>query len=622
MKLDNTLETEIKKKTFAVVGDVALDLVYFTAPGDDRSVETGLAIHDVTKYAYDAGAAGNLAMDIASLGARCDLYGIHGDDCWAEILLDRLGSYGIGTEGFVTDEHSTTPVYHKVYDENLTELPRYDIGGTNEYLVDTLDRICSILEQRLETYDALLVNQQFLRTIHVPYFRTRLSTILSRTNKPVWLDTRADIRYPNCSYKMNSAEAMARTGLQNAEAAMHALYHDLGRQQDLFQIVVTLGENGAIGFDGKELTQVLGINSVQKTDPVGAGDAFLAALACVQACGRTFRQAMEFANYNAALSARTLQATGHPTCAEMLELAKSPDYRYNPTLAIDTRQAKFLPGTEIEIINSNTHAQSYPSIAIFDHDGTISTMRQGWETIMQELMVEAVIGDATNLTDENRKSVHKAVADMIEKTTGIQTIMQMAQLIELIKEFGFVPPVSIKTPLEYKMEYSRRLSKLLDVKYDRFRAGIYDVTDMTMKGSLDFLQRLRSHETSIFLASGSDYADVKYETDTFGYSRYFDGGIYGSVSDISNDPKKLVMENIVRQIHVSPSQVVVFGDGPVEIREGKKRGFLTVGIVSDEQQRFGINPKKRERLVLAGADILIPDYSWTAKLAKYVGWEQ
>jgi hypothetical protein len=35
-----------------------------------------------------------------------------------------------------------------------------------------------------------------------------------------------------------------------------------------------------------------------------------------------------------------------------------------------------------------------------------------------------------------------------------------------------------------------------------------------------------------------------------------------------------------------------------------------VGLVSDEVRRHGINPAKRERLVLAGADVLIPDFSW------------
>ena len=62
------------------------------------------------------------------------------------------------------------------------------------------------------------------------------------------------------------------------------------------------------------------------------------------------------------------------------------------------------------------------------------------------------------------------------------------------------------------------------------------------------------------------------------------------------------------------TQVLVFGDGPVELREAKKRGGYAVGILSDEVRRHGLHPAKRERLVLAGADLLIPDFSWAEQL--------
>ena len=108
-----------------------------------------------------------------------------------------------------------------------------------------------------------------------------------------------------------------------------------------------------------------------------------------------------------------------------------------------------------------------------------------------------------------------------------------------------------------------------------------------------------------------------------GYSTLFNGGIYGSVGDLANDPKSLVMRLAKKQVGSDSSfgEVVVFGDGPVEIREAKKAGFLSVGIVSDERQRFGINKAKRERLILAGSDLLMPDYSWSSDLARALGWE-
>ncbi len=57
------------------------------------------------------------------------------------------------------------------------------------------------------------------------------------------------------------------------------------------------------------------------------------------------------------------------------------------------------------------------------------------------------------------------------------------------------------------------------------------------------------------------------------------------------------------------ASIATFGDGPVEIRETHKRGGITVGIASNELRRFGLNLKKRTRLIKAGADIIVPDFS-------------
>ncbi len=40
------------------------------------------------------------------------------------------------------------------------------------------------------------------------------------------------------------------------------------------------------------------------------------------------------------------------------------------------------------------------SHAIFDHDGTISTLREGWEQIMQPMMIKAILGDHFQDADE------------------------------------------------------------------------------------------------------------------------------------------------------------------------------------------------------------------------------
>jgi len=57
------------------------------------------------------------------------------------------------------------------------------------------------------------------------------------------------------------------------------------------------------------------------------------------------------------------------------------------------------------------------------------------------------------------------------------------------------------------------------------------------------------------------------------------------------------------------SGLATLGDGPVEIRETRKRGGLAIGVASDEVRRYGLNDAKRPRLIRAGADVIIPDFS-------------
>ena len=82
------------------------------------------------------------------------------------------------------------------------------------------------------------------------------------------------------------------------------------------------------------------------------------------------------------------------------------------------------------------------------------------------------------------------------------------------------------------------------------------------------------------------------------------------------------MENILSNLtdKAVKKECMVFGDGPVEMREAARYGFSRIGLVSDEKIRFGINGRKRERLILGGAQILIPDFSWFHIMTDYLGW--
>jgi phosphoglycolate phosphatase-like HAD superfamily hydrolase len=274
-----------------------------------------------------------------------------------------------------------------------------------------------------------------------------------------------------------------------------------------------------------------------------------------------------------------------------------------------------LEGSEIEIINKWPEEVAIKH-AVFDNDGTVSTLREGWEKIMAPVMVRAILGDKFTDADESLlKKVKAQVDEFIDKTTGIQTLMQMKILLGIIREFGFVPPDQMLDEFGYKEVYNIELMRMVNEREKKLISGDLIVEDLTIKNAVPFLKKLYDKGVKLYLTSGTDEADVRHEAAVLGYDYLFEGRIHGAVGDINKEAKKIVLDRILDSIGKSEAGLIAtFGDGPVEIRETKKRGGITVGIASNELRRYGLNEAKRTRLIKAGADILVPDFSQADRL--------
>lgn len=632
MKDPKTIMADYPKTHIAVIGDICLDTYYFiTDKKSEISVETGLKTRSVYDFKHEAGGAGNVAVNLKTLGAgRVDIYGVIGKDPYGNTLQELLEDSGVNCDHIrIQKEGWSTHVYHKIYMEGKEE-PRYDIGNFNKAEADTITTLIKDLESGIADYQTVIINEQTAQGYHNKSFQAALNRIIEKyENKCIWItDSRhLNDRYNKTIRKLNIHEALGLYRSNNEHTQENPDYTKVIKW--LFSrwekpVVVTLGEDGAIAINNEgKLHSTPGINIIDQTDTVGAGDAFLAGFALTLASGRTIDEALQIGNLSAAVSVTKLFETGHPQLEEITNLGDSPDYRYNPGLANDKRKALYLKNTQIELIDRGKRA--FPKVAIFDHDGTISTLRQGWEPIMKEVCINAVLGDSINTAPQEELTVlENRVAEMIEKTTGIQTIIQMHYLREMVISFGYVPPNKIRSPREYKEIYNTKLLEMVLKRVDLFRKDMLDLRDVTIKGSIGFLEMLESRGVQLYLASGTDQDDVRKEADILGYGRFFSGGIFGSLGNVSKDPKRAVIEDIIKQLplNISPEECYVFGDGPVEMREAAKRGFTRIGLVSDEKQRFGINIKKRSRLILGGAQILIPDFSWINILGEYLGWKE
>ena len=633
MKIHDLLKSPLQAR-IAVIGDLCLDLYYFVDTElSERSVETELPVYSVQRAKHDLGGAGNVAINCKHLGnGIVDIYGLIGDDQYGAMINRLLDQEEIGREGVLIQERAwQTHVYHKIF-EGDSELPRYDMGNFNIPDNELIDRIFSLLEKKLDSYGCVIINEQIKHGLHSPYFQKKLQELMSSYEGPVlWF---ADCRnlndtYPNAIHKLNNHEGRA---LYQAQVLQEP--DDVALVQWLHKrwkkpVVLTRAENGALVCDEEKVTSIRGLHFIQSIDIVGAGDAFLSGLAVSMLNGGSISDSAMIGNFAAGVALTKLYETGHPSREEVIALSENAAYRYNPALAADPRLATYYENSDIEIITdpkSGKFSERYPEIAIFDHDGTISTLRQGWELIMRDMMISSILGDMIDQVE--LKTVEKVASEvdaLIEKSTGVQTIIQMQHLTELVLRFGYIKDDAVLDCYGYKHIFNERLKQHIRKKIELFKQNRLALEDVTMKLSVSFLHHLYEKGVTLYLASGTDEADVVQEAELLGYASLFTGGIKGSVGNPDCDPKRQVIKQILQEVHIDTDaskakRCIVFGDGPVEMREAARYNIPAVGLLSDEKQRFGKNMAKRNRLVLAGADLLIPDFSCKDDLIRLMGW--
>jgi beta-phosphoglucomutase-like phosphatase (HAD superfamily) len=131
---------------------------------------------------------------------------------------------------------------------------------------------------------------------------------------------------------------------------------------------------------------------------------------------------------------------------------------------------------------------------------------------------------------------------------------------------------------------------------------------LTVPGSEKLLHSLRARGLHMFLASGTDLKYVQDELSVLGLKQWFGPHVYGALDDYKKFSKAMIIEQMIRSSGVAGHEIVGFGDGYVEIEEVKKVGGLAIGVASNEETRQGVNDWKRNRLIRAGADIIVGDY--------------
>jgi phosphoglycolate phosphatase-like HAD superfamily hydrolase len=265
---------------------------------------------------------------------------------------------------------------------------------------------------------------------------------------------------------------------------------------------------------------------------------------------------------------------------------------------------------EMEVLRPDLPRGRFRSV-LFDFDGTLSLIREGWPQVMIPMMVEVLKQTPTTETPEQLTAT---VEDFVMRLNGRQTIYQMIQLAEEVQRRGGQP----LDPLAYKHRYHDLLMQRIHGRREALRSGAAQPEEWTVPGTHEMLAALRRRGLTLYLASGTDLHYVRQEAELVGVAEYFGPHIYGALDDYHKFSKQMIIERILREHDLHGEELLGFGDGFVEIEEIKKVGGVAVAVASDEVNRRGIHAWKRNRLVQAGADIVIPEYRRHEHLLDYL----
>ena len=291
-----------------------------------------------------------------------------------------------------------------------------------------------------------------------------------------------------------------------------------------------------------------------------------------------------------------------------MSVAHEEDYQRRVAQIGPTR---FLPGTLVEIVREVKFAAE-PRFALFDFDGTLSLVREGWPDVMIPMMVEEL---AATGTKESPAELATLARNFVMELNGKQTIYQMIRLAEEISARGGTP----RDPLAYKQQYHDRLMERIASRREALERGSTRPEDLLVPGAYAALRLLQRRGLELYLASGTDEKYVREEADLLGLTPFFGKHIYGAIDDHRKFSKQMVIERILRENQVEGARLIGLGDGYVEIDNIKAAGGTAIAVASDEAGRSGKpDPWKRDRLIGVGADLVIPDFREFAAVCDYL----
>ncbi len=280
-----------------VVGDVMLDR-YWHGDTSRISPEAPVPVVKIDNIEDSPGGAANVALNIAALGAACNLTGIVGNDAAGQSLQQALTAAGIACDFQQSDEHPTITKLRVL--SHHQQLIRLDFEKA--FSQRDSENLKSKIESLLKEVDLVIFSDYKKGSLQDI---SAFIDLVKATGIPILIDPKGEdfSKYKGATLLTpNLHEFEAIAGSCESEEDLVNKARQLIRELELEALLVTRGEHGMslIQPDGNELH--FPARSRDVFDVTGAGDTVISVLAAAMGAGKPLPEAVALANIAAGIA--------------------------------------------------------------------------------------------------------------------------------------------------------------------------------------------------------------------------------------------------------------------------------------------------------------------------------
>lgn len=297
-KIEKLLK-EFSSKNVLVIGDVMVD-AYFLGRTNRISPEAPVPIIEVDNTFYNPGGAGNVALNLSTLGANVSIISIVGDDANGEILLDQLSSNEINVSKVIQLKNYKTPIKTRVIAQDQQVL-RIDQEKNGVNIDRNIDEINDILGNIID-FDAIVIADYNKGLLSKKVIKLILESA-SRNNVPIYVDPKIANFFEYKGVRLIKPNILEfqiamKTELSSDSIIEYGITFKKESNSDL--LLITRGAKDALLFYNDSSVNIPTVTQ-SVHDVSGAGDTVIASFCLADICGASPEVAANIANIAASI---------------------------------------------------------------------------------------------------------------------------------------------------------------------------------------------------------------------------------------------------------------------------------------------------------------------------------